>query len=356
MSAELNALIKFYDGQYPLSVVRDYHLLLCTDTWLGEAAAHLVATWLRQHGCNNVEVRRQKDLQTAQINAFQLALSDLIQWCEETLPVYRAAQYHIVFNLTGGFKSVQGFLQTLAMFYADEVVYIFESGTALLHIPRLPIRMDAEDTVRNHLTTFRRLAYDLQVEDVSGIPETMLLRIEQQVTFSPGGNLSGSEPRSTYMLMRFIPRPRLSWHLVPVLAIVSLGFPPIAGASSTSALMTWHVVLKLALIWLHWISSRSAATRSRLQRTNAMPGLMATHVGCLVTLRESFCAGSAGSRVTLRLARWSGSSSYTTSSSEPAKKLATRARKGKVRETISVSGAIAYSATSPRGIACPDNA
>lgn len=189
MSAELNALIKFYDGQYPLSVVRDYHLLLCTDTWLGEAAAHLVATWLRQHGCNNVEVRRQKDLQTAQINAFQLALSDLIQWCEETLPVYRAAQYHIVFNLTGGFKSVQGFLQTLAMFYADEVVYIFESGTALLHIPRLPIRMDAEDTVRNHLTTFRRLAYDLQVEDVSGIPETMLLRIEQQVTFSPWGQL-----------------------------------------------------------------------------------------------------------------------------------------------------------------------
>lgn len=224
MSAELNALLKLYDGQVP--VARDYHLLLCTDTWLGEAAAQLVATWLRQQGCNNVEVRRQKDLQTAQLTAFQLALSDLIQWCEDTLPGYRAAQYHIVFNLTGGFKSVQGFLQTLAMFYADEVVYIFESGTALLHIPRLPIRMDAEDTVRNHLTTFRRLAYDLPVEAVSGIPETMLLRIDQQVTFSPWGQLVWERTKKQLYADAIYPAPSPKLAFGPRFGNSVAGLPP----------------------------------------------------------------------------------------------------------------------------------
>ena len=41
MSAELNSIIKYYGGQ--LRRQRDYHVLLCTDTWLGESAANLVA-------------------------------------------------------------------------------------------------------------------------------------------------------------------------------------------------------------------------------------------------------------------------------------------------------------------------
>lgn len=145
MSAELNGIIKLYGGQ--LSNSQDYHVLVCTDTWLGEITATFVAEWLRAKG-PTVEVKRQVDLQTKDITSFQIALSDLVIWCESIVTGYRKSGYKVVFNLTGGFKSVQGFLQTLSTFYADEAIYIFETAKDLLRIPRLPVEMSAEETVR----------------------------------------------------------------------------------------------------------------------------------------------------------------------------------------------------------------
>ncbi|MEI7643919.1 MAG: putative CRISPR-associated protein [Chloroflexales bacterium] len=204
LSAELNALVRFYEGQpFP---PRDEHVLLCTDTWLGEAAARLVETWLRQQGCT-VMVLRQRDLQTAQLNAFQLALSDLVRWIELTIPGYRKVGYRVIFNLTGGFKSVQGFLQSLAPFYADEVVYVFESQKELLRIPRLPVRMAATETVRANLTTFRRLSKNLSVEEVGGIPETLLLHDEGKVTLSPWGELIWSQVKGGIYAEQIYPSP-----------------------------------------------------------------------------------------------------------------------------------------------------
>jgi putative CRISPR-associated protein (TIGR02619 family) len=186
MSAELNAITKLYQGKPGNQ--QHFHQLLCTDTWLGEATAGMVADWLRKQGYT-VDVKRQPDLQTADLQAFQLALSDLVRWCHETLPGYRQKPYRIIFNLTGGFKSVQGFLQTMAMFYADETIYVFETGRALLRIPRVPISMNAEDTVRNHLNIFRRLASGLEIADTPVIPETLLMQLDNKVTLSPWGDL-----------------------------------------------------------------------------------------------------------------------------------------------------------------------
>jgi putative CRISPR-associated protein (TIGR02619 family) len=204
LSAELNALIKFYGGTAPAK--RDYHLLLCTDTWLGEEAAKLAEAWLRPYGCT-VEVKRQTDLQTAHLDSFQLALSDLVIWLECCIPEYRRRNYRIVFNLTGGFKSVQGFMQTLATFYADEVVYIFESGVDLMRIPRLPVKMAATETVHDHLTTFRRLALHLSVDNTDGIPETMLMRDEQSVTLSPWGQLVWEQTKKQIYTEQVYPSP-----------------------------------------------------------------------------------------------------------------------------------------------------
>jgi putative CRISPR-associated protein (TIGR02619 family) len=93
ISAELNTIIRFYEERPPTA--SDYHLLLCTDTWLGEQAAQLVKDWLKNY-TENVEVRRQRDLQTAALESFQIALSELVQWCEETLPVFRQRHYRII--------------------------------------------------------------------------------------------------------------------------------------------------------------------------------------------------------------------------------------------------------------------
>jgi putative CRISPR-associated protein (TIGR02619 family) len=186
VSAELNGIIKLYNGQ--LGDTRDYHLLLCTDTWLGEQTALLIKEWLSNKGITVVH-NRQPDLQTGDITSFQLALSEIVRWCDETTSAYRKSNYHIVFNLTGGFKSVQGFLQTLAMFYADESIYIFETSKELLRIPRLPVKMNEENIIRTHLTTFRRISMHLPVTDTTGIPETLLLELDGDIAFSPWGEI-----------------------------------------------------------------------------------------------------------------------------------------------------------------------
>jgi putative CRISPR-associated protein (TIGR02619 family) len=203
-SAELNGIVNLYNGQ--IGDARDYHLLLCTDTWLGEQTAGLISEWLRNKGIT-VEVKRQTDLQTKDITSFQLALSEIVSWCDETISGYRNNNYHIVFNLTGGFKSVQGFLQTLAMFYADESVYIFETSKELLRIPRLPVKMAEEGLIRENLTVFRRLAMNLPVSETTGIPETMLLSLDETITFSPWGEIVWQQTKHQIYAQEIYPSP-----------------------------------------------------------------------------------------------------------------------------------------------------
>jgi len=197
MSAELNAIIKLYKGRF--NSPGDQHCLLCTDTWIGETTAGLVKSWLEAQGLRNVQVDRIRDLQTADLMAFQLALSDLVDWSEREIEPRRNS-YHVVFNLTGGFKAVQGFLQTLAMFYADETIYIFETATELLRIPRLPVKMDAEQIVGDNLTAFRRLANDLRVDPavLRGIPETLLWTIDGKSSLSPWGDLVWNQTKQKF--------------------------------------------------------------------------------------------------------------------------------------------------------------
>jgi putative CRISPR-associated protein (TIGR02619 family) len=208
LSAELNGILKLAQEQF--NNPQDYYLLLCTDTWLGETTATIVANWLRTQGVRT-EIRRQTDLQTKDLNAFQLALSDIVSWCAETLPGYRNSGYRIVFNLTGGFKSVQGFLQTLATFYADESIYIFETATDLLRIPRLPVEMAAETTVRQNLLAFRRLALNLPVLNTASIPETLLLNSGSMIGLSPWGDLvwAQTKPQLYGEMLHPSPSPKL---------------------------------------------------------------------------------------------------------------------------------------------------
>lgn len=202
ISAELNGIIKFYRGQFSHNR-KDYHLLLCTDTWLGEESAKMVKNWLEQHHLV-VEMIRQKDLQTNDLASFQSALSDITKWCAETLESYRKT-YQIIFNLTGGFKSVQGFLQTLASFYADETFYIFESGKELLRIPRLPIQMVPDEIVTQHVDIFRKLALNLKVVDCTGIPETLLVNIDNQWSLSPWGELVWEQSKKSLYAQKLFP-------------------------------------------------------------------------------------------------------------------------------------------------------
>ena len=188
LSAELNGVIRFYSGN--LNVARDQHVLLATDTWLGEATARIVADVLERYG-HRVEVKRVRDLRTDDPDSFRWAMSELVAWCAETLKGYRDAGYRVVFNLTGGFKSVQGFMQALGMVYADESVYVFERTEHLLRLPRLPVQLDSEAILRRHLAVFRRIAAGLPVREaeVADVPESLVNVLDGQAAFSPWGEL-----------------------------------------------------------------------------------------------------------------------------------------------------------------------
>jgi hypothetical protein len=71
-------------------------------------------------------------------------------------------------------------LQTIGMFYADESFYIFETGK-LLVIPRLPIKLDTDGIIEQHLEAFRQLGLGepLSTSETIGIPETLLFEIDR---------------------------------------------------------------------------------------------------------------------------------------------------------------------------------
>lgn len=197
LSAEYNGLACYYGSQFQAN---DIHWLIATDTWLGQATATIIAEVLGQ----SAQVKRIPDLQTQDLQAFRLAMASLVRLCAEEI---RPMGCYVVFNLTGGFKSVQGFLQTLGMLHADETVYVFEGSHELLRLPRLPIHLDAEETVRNTLRIWRRLENQLPVSpaEAHGIPEIFLFALDDQVTLSEWGELVWQETRAKLLSERLWP-------------------------------------------------------------------------------------------------------------------------------------------------------
>jgi putative CRISPR-associated protein (TIGR02619 family) len=211
-SAEIAGLIAFYGGHTLQG--KDHHVLVVTDTWLGEQGARAIEQVLQQQG-HTTEVKRCADLRTNDLGAYRMALSGLVEWAYATLPDCKAKGYRVVFNLTGGFKAVQGFMQTLGTLLADECVYVFERSNELIRLPRLPIQMRAEAWVRDHLTAFRRMALGLPVatDQVRGVPEVLLFSIDGETTLSEWGEVVWRELKPSLYAETLHPNlsARLSW-------------------------------------------------------------------------------------------------------------------------------------------------
>lgn len=187
MSAEFNGLLHLFP-ELPVHS-KTLHWLLATDTWLGMSAATQIAETLKCMG-QVADVKRIPGLRTDSLDNFQDAVSELARLCAQEIAGMRESGWRVIFNLTGGFKSVQGFMQALAMIYADESIYVFEGSEELLRIPRLPVELDAENIVRKHEQVFRRLHAGLTVatSDVEALSPTLYMADDGKVVLSFWGD------------------------------------------------------------------------------------------------------------------------------------------------------------------------
>lgn len=156
-SAELNALLAFYENRES-EIARDTHVLVATDTACGRLALELLESYLRTRGAENIQRWCPTGFHTGCVRAFNQGVRALLREAHEALPGYRAMGTRVVFNTLGGFKSQRDILNIVGMFYADEILYVFEGpGSPLLRIPRLPIRID-ERMFADHAAELIQLA------------------------------------------------------------------------------------------------------------------------------------------------------------------------------------------------------
>ena len=212
-SAELNGIYGIYNGHLPTDS-QDEHYLICTDTAQGQKTGELIKDFLEDKGFT-VGVVTPCQLSTQDPESFTTGTKELIKWLEDNVPWRRDSGYHVIFNLVGGFKSLQGYMNTFGAFYADEVIYIFESPTAdLIKIPRLPIQIDTT-LIENHLMEFSLMDAGklYPIAELQGIPETLLEFVEENGTTYAGlsawGELLWHRTKSDLLSDELLQFPRL---------------------------------------------------------------------------------------------------------------------------------------------------
>ena len=181
-SAELNGIYGIYEGTLPEQNA-DQHYLICTDTYQGQTTGNLIKDFLEKRGFN-ASVVIPKKLSTKDTDAFTDGIKELIQWLENSVSGQRDSGHQVIFNLVGGFKSLQGYMQTFGAFYADESVYIFEGSSELIRIPRLPIQIDTTE-IQQYRKQFSMMAAKApclmtEVTEVENISKTLLDIIEDK--------------------------------------------------------------------------------------------------------------------------------------------------------------------------------
>lgn len=216
ISAELNGIYGIYDGRLPQKSP-DQHYLICTDTAQGQKTGALIQGFLVDQGFN-VSIYTPEELSTQDTAAFTTGTKALIRWLEEHVPWRHDSGYRVIFNLVGGFKSLQGYMNTFGAFYADEVIYIFEAQTAdLITIPRLPIQIDTT-VIQKHLMEFVLMAAGKLYprRELKDIPETLLESLEEgdedtDTGLSAWGTLIWNRAKADLLGEALLPFPQLEY-------------------------------------------------------------------------------------------------------------------------------------------------
>lgn len=211
-SAELNGIYGLY-GEDLRRGVLDIHWLVATDTAQGFATAKIVQNFLQDNGLNNTNIQTPSGFSMASSESFASGVDELRDWIYREIEPLRE-QYRVCFNLVGGFKSLQGYLNTMGMFYADEIIYIFEGkDSSLITIPRLPIKIDT-DQLEPHKVKLALMDTDfgISAETAQDIPEALLFNLGNKKILSTWGKLIWDGCKVQLLSQELVQLPRIQYN------------------------------------------------------------------------------------------------------------------------------------------------
>lgn len=152
LAAELNSLLNFQ----PALAANDVVVLLYADNMLGKLCAEGLKKALVEYvGLKeaDVELERVKGLQVYDFKQFRK--DGLRNFFDLTINRLEAGGLTVdnpdhkytaefVLNPTGGYKALVPYMTLLGTLFGQKVIYIFEEADALITLPAVPLRYDAE--------------------------------------------------------------------------------------------------------------------------------------------------------------------------------------------------------------------
>lgn len=212
MSAELNGIYGLYDekieeGRY------DTHILITTDTAQGKATSQLLESFLRSKGIENTFPLIQPELSISSTTVFTEAMAKLIPDMLEMLKKYKDDKYQICFNLVGGFKALQGYFNTIGMFYADEIIYVFEGSHEVVKIPKLPIAIDIEkvEKYKVQLAMMEVGAIPSYWEEAKEVPQEWRIVVDKEMILSTWGQLVWDRCKEELLSQNLLIFPKINY-------------------------------------------------------------------------------------------------------------------------------------------------
>lgn len=199
-SAELNGIYGLYETELERGK-SDTHLLITTDTAQGLVTAELVETYLKNRGLSNTTIYFTPGFSLNNSTTFTEGIANLFSYVEEIITSSKNSHYTISFNLVGSFKAIQGYFNTIGMFYADEIIYVFEGSNEIIKIPKLPVQVD-----KSIIEPYKVQLAMMYVGDVpkswieaQKLPSDWVITDGQDMTLSTWGKLLWSQCKDFFL-------------------------------------------------------------------------------------------------------------------------------------------------------------
>ncbi len=205
-SAELNGIYGLYQDNLSQGQ-KDIHWLITTDTAQGKVSAEIVRDFLRDNQLI-ADIYTPPELSTASTEKFANGIDALLKWIDDMIPGFNG--YQICFNLVGGFKALQGYATTIGMFYANEMIYVFEGSSEVIKIPQLPIQID-HSVIKPVQFALMEAGGSVKVSELDGVPDSLVLKVDDEAILTNWGRLTWNNCKRDFLsgdLLRF---PRLHY-------------------------------------------------------------------------------------------------------------------------------------------------